>query len=726
MKKAEKPVKSGLQQKILVFSVAMVIIAIAAFAFVGIMEIVFAGKKTGQTSRETSEIIKEKSKDSMMKITRENLVQTVSLAARITDVEFWVMEHDFYVLCAQVEDVFLNPELYEEVEVYQPQKENEGIYTLQVMYAEESAKTDENTQYMIKRLANLEPMMTEIVAGNGEFSMDCYIALADGTVLMMDQFSGGKFNDDGSLKSYDIREIDWFRDAMKLDRDQVLFTSAVRSDFYDVNEVIFAVPVVVNGKNVAGLQVSIELETIRYTVSEMGYGEEGFSIILDEDGLVYSPRTEGELAMENELSTPIKGRVNKDLEKMLTEDIWNKTGFQMVEVDNKTYYAAYAPVSTVYWMQVMFVPEEQVEKPTNELLSYLSNVSEETLNEYTSVFSKTVINTIITLVFLIIGAVITSLIFSSRIAKPIKIMTSNVKDISGDNLIFEKKEIYKTGDEIEILADAFKEMSERTRNYIDELMHITSEKERMATELSVAAQIQTDMLPKNFPLFPERNEFDVYASMSPAKEVGGDFYDIFMIDDDHLGLVMGDVSGKGVSAALFMVKSKTLIQNRAMMGGTPGEILADVNNKLFEGNTARMFVTVWLGILTISSGHVIEANAGHMNPAIKKNGKNYELIVKKHGTVLGLREGKTYIDDEFTLDSGEILYIYTDGVSEAEDTGNNQFGTERMLEALNNLENESPKETLDAMSECLERFADGAIQSDDITMLAIKYIGRQL
>ena len=724
MKNKKDRVKSGLQRKITILCVVMVIVAIAVFAAVGIMEISIAQRLTENTSRAKSTIINEKSKDSMLGVTRDSLMRTVTLAASLTDEEFWVLEHDFFVLSSQVEDVFLHPENYGEVDINPPKKENEGTYALQVMFAEERYKTDKDTLYMVKRLANLGTMMEEIIAGNGEFAMDCYIALTNGTVLIMDEYSGQKFDKDGKLKPYDPRNREWFQEASKLEKYYGYMSSAVKSYFYDANEIAFSVPVYAEDKLVAVLEGAVNLDNIRDKAEGFGYGYNGFSIILEDDSIIYSPRTEGELMMDSDLSTTIAGKVNKELESFLLEEKTEQVGFGRVTVDDEAYYAAYAPIETIGWRQVMFVPEEEVETPTNDLLYELNKISEESLEEFARVFGGTIAKTFIAFLILIASAVFTALVFSSRIARPLKTMTSEVQKINGDNLVFKKNDICKTGDEIEILADAFEDMSERTRRYIDELMQITSEKERMKAELSVAAHIQKDMLPKDFPIFPERGEFDVYASMNPAKEVGGDFYDIFMIDDDHLALVMGDVSGKGIPAALFMMISKILIQNLAMIGGTPGEILTKVNNKLCEGNSARMFVTVWMGILTISTGHLIEANAGHMHPAFRKNGDNFELIIKKHGPVLGLRKDKTYIDDEFDMAGGDCLFIYTDGVSEAENADQKLYGTDRMIDALNKNADESPEIILKTMLDDIQSYAGDATQSDDITMLAIKYNGR--
>ena len=280
-----------------------------------------------------------------------------------------------------------------------------------------------------------------------------------------------------------------------------------------------------------------------------------------------------------------------------------------------------------------------------------------------------------------------------------------------------------TGDELEALADSFGKMDQGLRKYIHELAQITAEKERISAELDVATSIQTGMLPSVFPAFPERPEFDIYASMDPAKEVGGDFYDFFMIDGDHLGLVIADVSGKGIPAALFMMSSKILINDHAMMGGTPAEILERVNKQVYDHNDAHMFVTVWLGILEISTGILTTASAGHEYPMINTGGK-YELLKDKHGLAIGAMKKTRYKDTEIRLKKGDSIFVYTDGVAEATDANNELFGTERTVEALNAIpEGASQKEILAGVRAAVDGFVKEAPQFDDLTMLGLKYYG---
>ena len=283
------------------------------------------------------------------------------------------------------------------------------------------------------------------------------------------------------------------------------------------------------------------------------------------------------------------------------------------------------------------------------------------------------------------------------------------------------EDAFRTGDEIEILAESFADLTKRTQDYISEIISITAEKKRIGTELALATRIQADMLPNIYPAFPERPEFDIYATMTPAKEVGGDFYDFFLIDEDHLGLVIADVSGKGVPAALFMMISKMLVQNYAMLGKSPAEALKAVNHQICSNNREEMFVTVWFGVLDIRNGRITAANAGHEYPAVMLAGGRFELLKDKHGFVIGGMDGFPYKEYEIQITPGSRLFLYTDGVPEATDANQEMFGTDRMLEALNIEPTASPETILRHVREAVNGFVKDAEQFDDLTMLCLEF-----
>ncbi len=257
------------------------------------------------------------------------------------------------------------------------------------------------------------------------------------------------------------------------------------------------------------------------------------------------------------------------------------------------------------------------------------------------------------------------------------------------------------------------------------VLNVSEGREKAAADrdMSLAAIIQENILPKNFPYLPERTEFDLYASMTPAKEVGGDFYDFFMVDEDHLALVMADVSGKGIPAALFMMVSKSLIKSDILNGLSPSQALYDVNNQLCESNKAELFVTVWLAIIDVKTGEGVSANAGHEHPVIRGSNGKYELIKYKHSPAVATMENTRFRERSFKLDPGESIFVYTDGVPEANNDENELLGDERMLQALNKDPDATPEQVLNNVMESISEFTGDAKQFDDITMLCMHYRG---
>ena len=332
----------------------------------------------------------------------------------------------------------------------------------------------------------------------------------------------------------------------------------------------------------------------------------------------------------------------------------------------------------------------------------------------------------------LISAFIGMVVMRRNIVRPINRMTKAAKAYGVDR---QQQDIgtkhfadldIRTGDEIENLAQTLKEMEDDLADYVDHLTSVTAEKERISTELDVAARIQQNMLPNIFPPFPEHSEFDIYATMEPAKEVGGDFYDFFIIDEDHVGIEIADVSDKGVPAALFMMASKILLANKASEGLTPAQVLETVNERICGNNTVGMFVTVWLGILEISTGKLTASNAGHEYPMMIRADGSVELIHDKHGFVIGAMPGMKYTDYEMQMAQGDRIFVYTDGVTEATSAAGDMFGTARMVAAAEELPaNADPKQVLGGIHHAVEQFVGEAEQFDDLTMLCLVYKGEE-
>jgi len=392
-----------------------------------------------------------------------------------------------------------------------------------------------------------------------------------------------------------------------------------------------------------------------------------------------------------------------------------------LSVDGVPSYAAYAPMKTVGWSMVVFLSQEAVEAPTNQLLDSIDQMTDKSYQDATSLIRNAAYLLLALLAAAVVIALVVSVAVSRRIVMPIRALTEEVGAMEGDNLDFHWE--LDTGDETQMLANSFQSLTLRIKDYIRDIETITTERERISTELSLATRIQADMLPNTFPAYPNRSEFDIHAVMEPAREVGGDFYDFFLIDDDHLCLVMADVAGKGVPAALFMMASKIILKNYAMIGKTPAQILTETNTAICDNNREEMFVTVWLGILEISTGKLTAASAGHEYPAFMKSGR-FSLLKDRHGFVIGGMDGVKYTEYEVFLKPGDKVFLYTDGIPEATNAANEMFGTERMLMALNSNPQAAPKTVLNNIRKAVDEFVKDAEQFDDMTMLCLEFKGQ--
>lgn len=342
------------------------------------------------------------------------------------------------------------------------------------------------------------------------------------------------------------------------------------------------------------------------------------------------------------------------------------------------------------------------------------------INQNLMAFNMVIMFAVIAVILLFI--LILYLNFNKAFIEPINQLNQVTKNMVGRLESDCEMEIQiDTGDEIEELASSFNHMYVEVKEYIHKLSDITKEKERIGAELSIATHIQSSMLPCIFPAFPEKKEIDIYATMNPAKEVGGDFYDFFMVDERHLAIVMADVSGKGVPAALFMVIGKTLIKDHTQPGRDLGEVFTEVNNLLCESNSEGLFITAFEGVLDLVSGEFRFVNAGHEMPFVCKKSGTYEPYKIRAGFVLAGMEGIRYKAGSMQLEPGDKIFQYTDGVTEATNAAEELYGMERLTKTLQQYASKSPMELLPAIKEDIDAFVGEAVQFDDITMLCLEY-----
>jgi len=515
---------------------------------------------------------------------------------------------------------------------------------------------------------------------------------------------------DGEIKftyvggdSYRYFYWDWYQIPQELDRP------VWSEPYYDegAGNVIMSTYSVPFYKDVGGerkfmgiVTSDIYLSWLQEIVSSIKIGETGYGFLISGNGTVVTHPHE-ELIMNETIFSVAEIREDGRLREIGKDMIRGNSGFVPFEsiVTGKKCWMVYAPVLSSGWsLGVLF--------PQAELMGDITRLNR-------TVFVLGVAG------FLFLFAVI--VLIASSITRPLRVLDRSTKNIASGDFDFELAAV-KSGDEVGRLADSFVYMKGALKKYIKELTETTAAKERMESELRIARDIQMGIVPKKFPAFPERPEFDIYAVMEPAKEVGGDLYDYFFIDDRHLCFVIGDVSGKGVPAALFMAMTKTLIKATARDTGSPDEILDRVNRQICGDDISWMFVTVFCGILDTETGEVYYSSGGHNAPLVIREGGQTEFLSLNGGIVVGAMEDSSYTKAKLSLQPGDTIYMYTDGVTEAFNDKREMFSAERLKEEVRLCRQDTAEKLARETLQKVRSFTGKTPQSDDITILVLKYL----
>ena len=711
----------GLQQKIFNLMVIFIAALIAAYAAVAVFQQRNLSGIVEDAAGQQQAAITAVSEQTMDAVLQTSMSRTTALQAYIADDLFSDVRTDVLTLQAFAEEIFAHAERYPAHAFYAPDAENDGKASVMMQYEE---GVDPNRSRDLGLAANMSEVMLAMYQSSDKLN-SCFVATTDGCILFVDNRAGAYFTESGEPElHFDVRHRPWYTQAVEA--GELIFTGVEPDSFTDILGLVCAAPVYRNGELVAVVGADIFLTSISDYVRTAS-SENGFLCVIDDEGRVlFSAKNEG--VFKAELSADaqdLRQNENKALADFVTRALTERTPLTLVSVDGKDYYMVGAPMGTLGWTVVSVVEKEITQQPTAVMLAQYAQINENSLATFREGAGHS-LNMILLLTALIVAlAIIAALVVAGRIVKPLRMMTERINALSGSDQAFEMEDKYRTGDEIEILAESFATLSKRTRTYIEEITEITAEKERIGTELSLATQIQAAMLPHIVPAFPDRTDFDIFGSMDPAKEVGGDFYDYFLVDPDHLCMVIADVSGKGVPAALFMMASKIIIQSVAMMGKSPAEILTKTNEAICSNNEAQMFVTVWVGILELSTGRLTASNAGHEYPVFRHPDGSFELYKDRHGFVIGGMEGARYREYTVQLEPGAKLFVYTDGVPEATNAQNELFGTDRMLDALNRQPDATPMGVLQNVRAAVDDFVLDAEQFDDLTMLCLAYKGKE-
>lgn len=641
--------------------------------------------------------IKGDSENALIRQMNQNLLNVVKDKADLADSELGKYADYIRDFSSYIHDLYQHPEDYVQREVFPPDAASAGVCTMQRYLVSPDISVEATAQER-RLLGNLEQLWAPVLSGSKDMITTIYVGTQSGFLLSYDDCADLGVTPGSDESYFDYFQSSWYTSAMEA--GTVLFTDTYPDAYGRGLMISCAAPFYDAQDQFAGVVcMDILIGDLTSYVIDVALGEGAYAFLVNASGdiIASADMKATDAAFESildassavyEVSAPI---INGETGVMLTS--------------GGVYYA-YTPVSSANWKFCVHIPESLVLAPVKAMER----------NIIAAIFAF-----VAALALIIFCVVLMVRRFSQKLTAPLTALGQDVQTISSGDLDY-RAEI-RSNDEIGDLAGSFNNMAASLKQHIENLTAVTAEKERIGAELDVATHIQKSMLPCIFPAFPERKEFDVYATMNPAKEVGGDFYDFFMVDDTHLAVVMADVSGKGVPAALFMVIGKTLIKDHTQPGKSLGEVFTDVNNMLCDSNSEGLFITAFEGVLDLVTGEFRYVNAGHEPPYLCKQGEGFEAYKIRAGFVLAGMEDLRYREGSLQLSPGDRIFLYTDGVTEATDGANQLYGSERLHRVLNANLDAGPETLLPAVKADVDQFVGDAPQFDDITMLCLAYRG---
>lgn len=641
--------------------------------------------------------IKGDSENALIRQMNQNLLNVVKDKADLADSELGKYADYIRDFSSYIHDLYQHPEDYVQREVFPPDAASAGVCTMQRYLVSPDISVEATAQER-RLLGNLEQLWAPVLSGSKDMITTIYVGTQSGFLLSYDDCADLGVTPGSDESYFDYFQSSWYTSAMEA--GTVLFTDTYPDAYGRGLMISCAAPFYDAQDQFAGVVcMDILIGDLTSYVIDVALGEGAYAFLVNASGdiIASADMKATDAAFESildassavyEVSAPI---INGETGVMLTS--------------GGVYYA-YTPVSSANWKFCVHIPESLVLAPVKAMER----------NIIAAIFAF-----VAALALIIFCVVLMVRRFSRQLTAPLTALGQDVQTISSGDLDY--RAVIRSNDEIGDLAGSFNNMAASLKQHIENLTAVTAEKERIGAELDVATHIQKSMLPCIFPPFPERKEFDVYATMTPAKEVGGDFYDFFMVDDTHLAVVMADVSGKGVPAALFMVIGKTLIKDHTQPGKSLGEVFTDVNNMLCDSNSEGLFITAFEGVLDLVTGEFRYVNAGHEPPYLCKQGEGFEAYKIKAGFVLAGMEDLRYREGSLQLSPGDRIFLYTDGVTEATDGANQLYGSERLHRVLNANLDAGPETLLSAVKADVDQFVGDAPQFDDITMLCLAYRG---
>lgn len=665
------------------------------------------------TVKSNNKIITKASEDSEHALINLTIEQTKKYSDMCSD----IIENKFHAIgdivkqtSGNIADIYDNPSEYLPIEYNHPKYNNKNQFQMQWVLPE-GLNFEGEIKDEIYMLGNIKSQFKNIIKTYPSIK-GIYFTSKTGVNIGYDSIS------DKKPEYFEGTKTDWYLQA--LEKDSLYISDAYKDSFGRGLTVSVSYPCKrENGEFLGVINVDIFINDLNEMVKEINIGKDGYAMLVSNN----SEKMISANGLTEENEDNLEEFFGNNYENIREQMKKEKNGFLESNINGNAVYVVYSSVSVVNWNIVIVMPKSEIIMPASIASQNIYNVLQNSMNEFNSQIIFTSIIYIILAIAIIILVIYAAAKVANKISMPIIQLCSDVEKIGNGNFDYESH--INTNDEIEQLSKSFEMMTISLKEYIYNLAKVTADKQRISTELNVANQIQSSMLPCIFPAFPNKTEFDIFATMNPAKEVGGDFYDFFLVGENKIAFIIADVSGKGIPAALFMMISKSLIKNLVLEGFEVEDVFEITNNQLNENNDAFMFVTAFLAVVDIKTGKMEYVNAGHNPPLIKKNNKKFEWLNVEKNCILAVIPNVKFKKQEIQLETGDIIFTYTDGVTEAVNKENKFYSENKLEENLNKMKNASKiqiREFVYNIKETINEFSNGEEQADDITMLIFKYL----
>ena len=704
--------RRSVSKKMIVTTLTFTMLTLVLCMIVCLSAISLIRRSTVKNSTSLGETASSSSAAALTKELEMEMTQLAGDKAQLAEAKLRTYSVSAMSAASYAGSLYADPDGYPEKEALPPQKENAGIWAMQRGIA------NEGISYASLRrenclLGNMEEVFDPIVRNNENIAT-IYLGTESGLMIAYDPNSDNA--DTPTETYYEFRESGWYQ--LGKETDGCAFTETYLDSYGRGLTITCVAPFFDDDGRFRGcIAMDILMDDLNAAMVNDGIFDPNIATLTDNRGNIIASKYLDQNAAETlSILDDFEGN---QIKPVANEVLTAEQGIASTGSGEDAVYIAYATIRSTDWRLCIASPVSAVIQPAVDIRNSINDNTEAVVTTVVESILRVVQDCLILSALILLGVTFFVGKFSRKISDPLKLLEQDVQKISqGD---FDRRTSVQTDDEIGSLASSFNNMTDSIQKYMADLKEVTAREERIAMELSVATKIQADMLPNQFPAFPDRTEFDIFATMTPAKEVGGDFYDFFLVDERHLAIVMADVSGKGVPAALFMVIGKTLIKDHTSMGKPLTEVFHAVNNLLCESNKEGLFITAFEGVLDLVTGEFTFVNAGHEMPFISRGGGHFTPYKIKPCFVLAGMEDMNFRGGTIQLEPGDKIFQYTDGVTEATDANNQLYGMERLEAVLDTVSDRSATEILPAVKADIDAFVGEAPQFDDITMLCLDY-----